>query len=99
MSSGGSDSTAGLSAYDGKRLAVVVVNDQQRAVIRGIGAFENDEKLGNILRIKSDSDRSEGNAELIIQESKWNGEIVADTQHDCDFCLVVGVVANWMSSD
>ena len=35
------------------------------------------------------SDAKSGRPEFVIQESQWNGRVIPDEMHGCDFCLYV----------
>ncbi len=82
---------AGLSEFDGQSLAVVLHRGQTRIVLRGRAAFVRDDAVGDSLQILMDDDEP-GQPVLILSENEWNGRIIPDFHHGCDFCLVIDCV-------
>ncbi len=79
----------GLSEFDGQSMAVILDKGQNRIVLRGKAAFVRDDAVGNSLQILLEDDEA-GQPVLILSESEWNGRIIPDFHHGCDFCLVIG---------
>ena len=80
---------AGLSEFDGQRLAVVLRRGRSQIVVRGTATFVRDTTVGNSLRIYLENDEP-GAPVFLLSEAEWNGRIVPDFHHGCDFCLVLG---------
>ena len=68
----------------------VSVSGQQRLLI-GQGLFEPHHPLGRVLRIQFEADPT---AEIVIEEDKWTGEIVAGGPAGCDFVLRLDLSAS-----
>lgn len=79
----------GLSEFDGQSMAVILHKGQKRIVLRGMATFVRDDTLGNSLQVQLD-DSDAGQPILILSEDEWNGRIIPDFHHGCDFCLVIG---------
>jgi hypothetical protein len=78
-----------LSEFDGQKMAVEMMRGARRIVLCGQAAFVRDDLLGDTLRIRLDN-AEPGHPVLIFSEREWDGRIVPDFHHGCDFCLVVG---------
>ncbi len=79
----------GLAEFDGQRLAVVLRRGRDEVVMRGKASFVRDTTVGSSLCIRLD-DEEPGQPVLMLSEEEWNGRIVPDFHHGCDFCLVIG---------
>ena len=73
------------NCFDNKRVAVVLDSQDKCNVVIGCASYTYDPLLGNVIRIAVDEGTTAD--ELLIPEDKWNGEIVADSRYDCDFCF------------
>ncbi len=81
-----------LSDYAGKRIAVVVRVGQEDRVFRGVAAYEQDPLLGVVLKVRAEQERSAagGPTSLVFQLAAWEGTLVPDGRHGCDFSVTVG---------
>lgn len=77
-----------LSAFDGQRMAVELRRGPGRVVLRGTAVFVRDDAIGNTLNIRLD-DGEPGHPVLVVSENEWDGRIVPDFHHGCEFCLMV----------
>ena len=84
----GDERVVGFRAYHGKRIAVHLADFGADRPLIGIGCFEVDEKLGNILRIKPEESLL-GDPAILVAEAGFSGVILQDTRYGCDFCIVV----------
>ncbi len=75
-----------LSQLDGKLIAFELPNDG-RSVLRGVGVYEKDESLGFVLRVVVEraTDKPFAGAAILISDREWNGPIIADSEHGCDY--------------
>ena len=73
-----------FSRYDQELVAVVFEQGARKFVVRGVAVFQNDDKLGRILRISGEDSRQ---GDLILCEESWAGRILPDLEHDCRFCF------------
>ena len=80
---------ARLADFDGHRMAVLMRRGRERVVLRGTATFVRDDAVGNTLNIRLDKNEP-GHPVLVISEKEWDGRIVPDFHHGCDFCVVVG---------
>ena len=79
-----------LLCYDQRRIAIVVLTGGQCSVLRGRARYVREPQGENALWIDVDNlAQGEGNLSLVLLENAFDGEIVPDTQDDCDFRLVV----------
>ncbi len=78
-----------LSEFDGQRMAVLMRRGHERVVLRGTATFVRDDSVGSTLMIRLDKDEP-GHPVFVISEKEWDGRIVPDFHHGCDFCVVVG---------
>ena len=84
----GRENAAGLSEFDGQKMAVVMTRGTRRVVMCGTAAFVRDDAVGNTLNIRLE-DCEPGHPVLVISENEWDGRIVPDFHYGCDFCLIV----------
>jgi hypothetical protein len=77
-----------LAAFDGQRMAVEMRRGPDRVVLRGTAVFVRDDAIGNTLNIRLDGGEP-GHPVLVVSENEWDGRIVPDFHHGCNFCLVV----------
>ena len=80
-----------LSDYAGKRIAVLVRVGQEDRVFRGVAAYEQDPLLGVVLKVRAEQERSAagGPTSLVFQLAAWEGALVPDKRHGCDFSVAV----------
>ena len=77
-----------FSHLDGKRVAYFFTGTKR--IFCGRAEHEYETGLGNLLRVRPEASSSladQGNAELLIQEREWTGEIVRDKWYSCDYIL------------
>lgn len=75
-----------FSRFDGRRVAVVLPLGPESRTFCGRAVYTTDSQLGNVLRIRPDG-CGEGDAEILISESEWEGLVVPDRLNECDFCF------------
>ncbi len=75
-----------LSAYDGKRIALIVCKPDGAAAVRGTACYTQDGHLGSVLRISLDK-IAEGMPVFVISEADWRGRIYPDLRFGCDYCF------------
>ncbi|MCO6454695.1 MAG: hypothetical protein J5I93_05270 [Pirellulaceae bacterium] len=78
-----------FAACDGKRVAISLPVGDQRRVLKGRARYEQDSVLGWILRVTLDGGVDDGNAQLLIRESQWQGQVIPDVAHGCNCLLIV----------
>ena len=75
-----------LSQLDGKTVAVILNLPGRTVVWRGMGSYQIDPTMGNVLRISlAELDETDGRPEFVIQETRFEGAIVKDVRHGCDY--------------
>jgi hypothetical protein len=81
-----------LSMYDGKRIAVVLTRGGVQRVLCGLAAYEKDDDLGAIVRIRLQDKGSDlpGRPAIILQDDAPNKCMVADDRYGYDFRLNLG---------
>ena len=82
----------GFAQYQGKRIAIVLPWRDRSRMFSGVAQYEDDELLGPVLRIRLRKGKSPGETDLIISEREWNGRILPDSLHGCDFSFIPGQV-------
>ena len=80
----------GFAQYHGKRIAVVLTYGDRVRMFAGVAQYQDDELLGPILRIRLKQGQSTGETDLIISEKEWQGRILPDSLHGCDFSFIPG---------
>ena len=83
------NAAADFSAFDGKKIAMLLQQGEQQFVFRGTAQLARDDKLGIVLKIVA-FDQEPGEPKLIVSEQAWNGRIIPDIEHGCDFCMIPG---------
>ena len=74
-----------LSQLHSKSVGVVFAEAEQPVPVSiGIASYEQDDELGQILKIVF---KEEGLPKVLIQESEWRGEIILGGEWNCDFCV------------
>lgn len=81
----GARQVGGKNSFWDYHNARVAVRLGPALVIRGVGVCENDRVRGLSLRIRLDSADNPGNAEIVIVEREWQGQIVADDTYGTDY--------------
>lgn len=75
-----------LARFDGRRVAVVLPCGGASKTFCGQAVYTTDTNLGNVLKIRPDG-CTDGDAEIIVSESDWDGLVVPDRLNGCDFCF------------
>ena len=70
-------------------MAVVMRRGPERVVLRGTATYVRDDAIGNTLNIRLDQ-QEPGHPVLVISEREWDGRIIPDLHHGCDYCVLVG---------
>ena len=78
-----------LRALDQRRIAVQLVINGNERLVKGVGEFGLDAKLGGVLRIECAD--AKGGFELLIRESDWNGQIKPGTPFGCDYFVYLSL--------
>jgi hypothetical protein len=73
-----------LSDLDQRTIAVQLTLLGQTRVLLGRGAYERDSEQGPVLRIRFEADPD---AEILLVEGQWNGEIRPGGELGCDFLI------------
>ena len=76
-----------LADLHGHRVAVQLAVKGHDRLLVGTGVFDPHHPLGRVLRIQFPDDPE---AEIIIEEAKWTGEIIRGPVADCDFLIRLG---------
>ena len=87
MSKRASESQFDFALLDGRTLAVVVVQNGNRVIFRGIAALKRDVALGNVL-VVAPQDCQPTDPRLVISLDEWTGSISRDVEYGCDYCLM-----------
>ena len=80
----------GFSPYHGKRIAIVLMYRDRATMFSGMAQYQDDELLGAVLRIPLKRGKSPGETDLIISEREWDGRVLPDSLHGCDFLFISG---------
>ena len=82
-----------LATLDGSKVAVEMVREGQRQVLRGRASYADDPQLGRVLIINIPL--ADAGFEFLLREDEWDGEIVSGHDHGCDYqvCLTSGCVS------
>ena len=76
-----------FSTLNGSKVAVELVQDGKRKLLRGIAACCQDPQLGRVLKVTIQEEW--GELDFVFQESQWDGEISLGTEHGCDYQICV----------
>lgn len=74
-----------LRSLDHKSIAVHLVINGRERVLRGIGNFGLDSRLGGILRVTCSD--SKGNFDLLLSEQDWKGQVKPGESLGCDYLV------------
>jgi hypothetical protein len=76
-----------LATLDGATIAVELLHDGQRKVLRGVASYAKDPLLGRVLKVNVHE--AWGEFDFVLRESEWDGEISLSTTSGCDYqiCL------------
>ena len=73
-----------FSTFHQKRIVISLPCDGEPVPFRGTAVFSDDERLGRVLRISLDD-----GSEIIISENEWQGLVVPDNTHACDYSEII----------
>ena len=77
-----------FSELDNKRVACLITG--ARFIFCGRAEYDYESGLGSFLRVRPETNSSfwdQRNADMLIQEREWLGEIVRDKWYSCDYIL------------
>jgi hypothetical protein len=77
-----------LRQLDGRKVAVELIVQDQKRVLKGVAHFDSDGDLGSVLRVVI-SDPS-GDFEILVRENQWKGKIEPGDKLKCDYLLRLG---------
>jgi hypothetical protein len=80
----------GFAQYQGKRIAIVLMHRDRPTRFAGVAQYQEDELLGPVLRIPLKKGKSPSQTDLIVSEVEWNGRVLPDPLHGCDFSFIPG---------
>ena len=79
--------SAWFEQFDGCRFAVMMPRIRHEPFC-GPARYEQDDRLGSILRIEIEA-QFPGNPHILIAEDEWGGLITADSKYGCDYCVAL----------
>jgi hypothetical protein len=85
----GTTAGADLRDLDHQKVAVHLVIKGRERVVRGLGTYGLDARLGGVLRIHCADDS--GNFEILIREKAWKGEIKSGAAFGCDYVVALAL--------
>jgi hypothetical protein len=74
-----------LRQLDQRTIAVELITQEEKRMLKGVGQFDVGAEMGPCLRIIV-SDPA-GDFEILLKESQWSGQITLGEQFGCDFAL------------
>jgi hypothetical protein len=80
-----------LRSLDQRKIAVQLVINGSERLVKGVGSFGLDAKLGGVLRIECTD--ANGSFDLLIRENDWNGQIKPGTPFGCDYFVYLSLSA------
>src|SRR6478735_1226298 len=76
-----------LRNLDHKSIAIhLVVNGRER-VVRGVGTFGLDARLGGVLHVNCSDPK--GNFDLLLSEKDWKGQVQPGESLGCDYLVQI----------
>lgn len=78
-------SPVALRSLDHKSIAVHLVINGRERVLKGVGAFGLDARLGGVLHVTCSD--TKGNFELLISENDWKGQVQPGESLGCDYLV------------
>ncbi len=81
-----------LEQLNQRRVAVEIAIAGDVRVLHGAADYIRDPHLGECLRIVTGD--ADGNAELLLRTSEWNGTISVDDRHGCDYRIQLNQVCS-----
>jgi hypothetical protein len=81
-----------LATLDGSTVAIELLHDGQRKLLRGVASYGKDPMLGRILKVNVQEEW--GEFDFVLRESEWDGEIALGAANGCDYqiCISSGCV-------
>lgn len=79
-----------LQQFDGKTVALEIPQSGETFVFSGVGRFELDPKLGQVLRI-TPPHVLEGQPEVLIRQDTWAGTVWRGEEYEVDFLFKTAV--------
>jgi len=76
-----------LRNLDHKSIAIHLVINGRERVVRGVGNFGLDARLGGILRVTCSDSR--GNFDLLLSEKDWKGQVKPGESLGCDYLVQI----------
>jgi hypothetical protein len=76
-----------FSTLDGCTVAVELVHNGNRKVLRGVAAYGKDPLLGEVLTVNVRE--AWGDFDIVLRESTWDGEFTIGTANGCDYQICV----------
>jgi hypothetical protein len=73
-----------LADLNQKRIAVSVRLGGKLVLLKGVGSFETDPQLGNLLRIRL---HYEPGVDIVVREEAWSGDIIPLENIDSDYIM------------
>jgi hypothetical protein len=80
-------SVIALRSLDHKSIAIHLVINGRERVVRGVGTFGLDARLGGVLRVTCSD--SKGNFDLLLSEKDWKGQVKPGESIGCDYLLQI----------
>lgn len=82
-----------LAFLDQQRLAVILRHKGASLVVCGMGVYRKASDASRELVLIPDRkcDATAFLESLVIREDEWQGEVDEDTEHGCDYQIVVGL--------
>ena len=87
----GAAETLTLRSLDQRTIAIQLVIAGNERLVKGVGAFGLDAKLGGVLRIECAD--STGGFEILICERDWQGQIKPGAAFGCEYFLYLSLPA------
>jgi hypothetical protein len=76
-----------LRTLDHKKIAIHLVINGRERVLRGVGTFGLDARLGGILRVTCSD--TKGTFDLLLSEKDWKGQVKSGDSLGCDYLVQI----------
>jgi len=76
-----------FATLDGSTVAVELIHEGKRRLLRGMAAYCKDPLLGRILKVNVQEEW--GDFDFVLRENEWDGEITLGTASGCDYQICV----------
>jgi hypothetical protein len=80
-------SAVALRSLDHKSIAVHLVINGRERVVRGLGTFGLDARLGGVLHVTCSD--TKGNFDLLLSEKDWKGQVMPGESLGCDYLVQI----------